>query len=65
MHARARRRLLVLAPRPDLPAERGWFVEDLGSTNGTYLEGHRLEAPVPVQPGEEIRIGQTTMVLQG
>ncbi|GMA23750.1 hypothetical protein GCM10025864_15090 [Luteimicrobium album] len=40
-------------------------MEDLGSTNGTYLEGHRLEAPVPVQPGEEIRIGQTTMVLQG
>jgi hypothetical protein len=47
------------------PQNGAWYVEDLGSTNGTYLEGQRLEVPVPVQPGEEIRIGQTTMVLQG
>jgi hypothetical protein len=47
------------------PQNGAWFVEDLGSTNGTYLEGRRLEAPVRVQPGEQVRIGQTTMVLQG
>jgi hypothetical protein len=47
------------------PQNGAWYVEDLGSTNGTFLEGRRLEVPVAVQPGEEIRIGQTTMVLQG
>jgi len=47
------------------PQNGAWYVEDLGSTNGTYLEGRRLDVPVAVQPGEEIRIGQTTMILQG
>lgn len=32
-------------------------VEDLGSTNGTYLNGSPLEGPQPLHPGDRIRIG--------
>ncbi|PJI91048.1 FHA domain-containing protein FhaB/FipA [Luteimicrobium subarcticum] len=46
------------------PQHGSWFVEDLGSTNGTYLDGNRLVAPVEVRPGSQIRIGQTVMELQ-
>ena len=34
-----------------------WFVEDLGSTNGTYLNGEVLRGPQPLHPGDRIRIG--------
>jgi ABC transport system ATP-binding/permease protein len=38
-----------------------WMLEDLGSTNGTYLRGERLSPgwPVPVQPGDAIYLGKT------
>ena len=38
-----------------------WFVEDLGSTNGTYLDGQRVTRPVPAEIGGSIRIGRTTL----
>lgn len=41
-----------------------WIVEDLGSTNGTYLERARLTTPTPVQPGAPIRIGKTVIELR-
>ncbi|MEV0533029.1 FHA domain-containing protein [Kitasatospora sp. NPDC050463] len=41
-----------------------WTVEDLGSTNGTYLERQRLTAPTPLQPGMPIRIGRTVIELR-
>jgi hypothetical protein len=34
-------------------------VEDLGSTNGTYLNGEPLEGPQPLHPGDRIRIGDS------
>jgi pSer/pThr/pTyr-binding forkhead associated (FHA) protein len=37
----------------------GFWVEDLGSKNGTYLSGRRVTAPVPMQDGDTLRIGQT------
>ena len=40
-----------------------WYVEDLGSTNGTYVEGERLTAPRRLGVGVEVRIGQTLMEL--
>lgn len=40
-----------------------WIVEDLGSTNGTYLGQHKLEGPVPIQPGVPLRIGKTVIEL--
>ncbi|MFD0274996.1 FHA domain-containing protein [Kitasatospora sp. NPDC127111] len=41
-----------------------WTVEDLGSTNGTYLDRQRLTAPTPLQPGTPIRIGRTVIELR-
>jgi len=42
----------------------GWCVRDLGSTNGTFLNGARLAAERPVRTGDEIRIGHTTLVFR-
>ncbi|MEV0846109.1 FHA domain-containing protein [Streptomyces sp. NPDC049954] len=41
-----------------------WIVEDLGSTNGTYLDRTRLTAPTPVPLGAPIRIGKTVIELR-
>lgn len=41
-----------------------WYVEDLGSTNGTYLDQQRVQGPLLVTPGTPIRIGQTAMELR-
>lgn len=38
-----------------------WFVEDLGSTNGTYLNRVKVTHPSPFASGDEIRIGKTTI----
>jgi hypothetical protein len=39
--------------------EGAWFVEDLGSTNGTYLNRVKVTAPSPLAIGDEVRIGKT------
>jgi hypothetical protein len=41
-----------------------WYVEDLGSTNGTYLDQQRVQGPLLVGTGQPIRIGQTAMELR-
>jgi pSer/pThr/pTyr-binding forkhead associated (FHA) protein len=41
-----------------------WFVEDLGSTNGTYLDRTKVTEPTPVPPGVPIRIGKTVLELR-
>ncbi|GAA1966102.1 FHA domain-containing protein FhaB/FipA [Kitasatospora viridis] len=41
-----------------------WTVEDLGSTNGTYLDRQRLTQPMPLQVGVPIRIGRTVIELR-
>jgi hypothetical protein len=41
-----------------------WYVEDLGSTNGTYLDQQRVQGPLLVTPGTPIRIGQTALELR-
>ncbi|MDT0267139.1 FHA domain-containing protein [Streptomyces sp. DSM 44915] len=47
------------------PDQNGqWIVEDLGSTNGTYLDRGRLTTPVPIPPGAPIRIGKTVIELR-
>ena len=38
-----------------------FVVEDLGSTNGTYVNERRVEGKVPIKPGDIVRIGQTSM----
>jgi pSer/pThr/pTyr-binding forkhead associated (FHA) protein len=41
-----------------------WIVEDLGSTNGTYLDRSRLTTPLPIPLGAPIRIGKTVIELR-
>lgn len=45
------------------PQGEEWFVEDLGSTNGTYLGEYRVQAPMRVPMGTAVRIGQNVMEL--
>ncbi|MDP9800955.1 pSer/pThr/pTyr-binding forkhead associated (FHA) protein [Arcanobacterium wilhelmae] len=40
-----------------------WWIEDLNSTNGTWLGSERIYAPVPLHPGSRVTIGKTTMEL--
>jgi pSer/pThr/pTyr-binding forkhead associated (FHA) protein len=44
--------------------DAGWFVEDLGSTNGTYMGSSRLTEPTPVEVGSSLRIGKTIFELR-
>jgi pSer/pThr/pTyr-binding forkhead associated (FHA) protein len=41
-----------------------WFVEDLGSTNGTFVNDQKLAAPAMLQPGDKVRVGQTFLELR-
>jgi hypothetical protein len=47
-----------------MPREGQWFVEDLGSTNGTYLDRGKVAGPTPVPLGVPIRIGRTSLELR-
>ncbi len=41
-----------------------WILEDLGSTNGTYVGRRKLDAPITVEAGSTFRIGRTTLELR-
>src|SRR4051794_992099 len=41
------------------------IAEDLGSTNGTFVNGNRIAAATPLRPGDQLRVGQTTMTVEG
>jgi len=47
-----------------VPADGQWLLEDLGSTNGTYLDRQRVTSPTPVPLGTPIRVGKTVMELR-
>ena len=38
-----------------------WWLEDLGSHNGTYVNDERITQPVPLTSGDRIRIGETIL----
>ena len=44
--------------------DKSWFVEDLGSTNGTHVNGERITAPTQLQAGTQLRIGTTVLELR-
>ncbi len=46
------------------PREGQWLVEDLGSTNGTFLDRTKVTGPTPVPTGAPIRIGKTVLELR-
>jgi len=45
------------------PSSDGWWIEDLGSRNGTFVDDERLTEPRALHPGTTVRIGQTTFEL--
>ena len=47
-----------------VPGDGTWVVEDLGSTNGTYLGTAKVVRPTPVPVGSPIRIGKTVLELR-
>jgi len=46
------------------PQNGQWIVEDLGSTNGTYLDRTKVTEPTPVPLGVPVRIGKTVLELR-
>ncbi|MEM7414041.1 MAG: FHA domain-containing protein [Gemmatimonadota bacterium] len=42
--------------------DNGWVVEDLGSSNGTFLRGQKIEGPQSIGLGDEIGFGKFTIV---
>ncbi|MBL7489907.1 FHA domain-containing protein [Frankia sp. AgB1.9] len=47
-----------------VPHDGRWFVEDLNSTNGTFLEHTKVTTPMPVSLGAPVRIGKTVLELR-
>ncbi len=45
-------------------SEDQWFVEDLGSTNGTYIGSVRITQPTTLTLGTQVRIGKTVLELR-
>ena len=43
------------------PRRDGVWISDVGSTNGTYVNGVRLTAPRKLSPGDIVRIGETDL----
>lgn len=46
------------------PGADAWYADDLGSTNGTEVNGQRIDTGARLDPGAEIRIGQTVLELR-
>ncbi|MBO0691456.1 MAG: DUF3662 and FHA domain-containing protein [Acidimicrobiaceae bacterium] len=44
--------------------DSGWEVVDLGSTNGTRLNGSLLRAPTVLKPGDQVTLGATTITFE-
>jgi pSer/pThr/pTyr-binding forkhead associated (FHA) protein len=43
---------------------RTWYLEDLGSTNGSYVNGHPISGVAPLGFGDEVQIGQVRLRLE-
>jgi hypothetical protein len=48
-----------------LPENGGVIVEDLGSSNGTYVNGQRITGPVELGAGDEVQVGATVLGVEG
>ena len=42
-----------------------WLVEDLGSRNGTMVNGQRIDGPTPLRPGTVVQVGDTSITVDG
>jgi uncharacterized protein YkwD len=43
----------------------GYTISDLQSTNGTFVNGKRIKSPLPIRPGDEIRLGNAKFAIVG
>jgi pSer/pThr/pTyr-binding forkhead associated (FHA) protein len=43
---------------------RAWYAEDRGSTNGTWVNGHRITRPVALSYGDELAVGRVRFRLE-
>jgi pSer/pThr/pTyr-binding forkhead associated (FHA) protein len=46
-------------------ADGGWMVEDLGSTNGTFLNRQKVSGPQPLRKGDRLQVGRTVLEVTG
>ena len=46
------------------PEDGTWRVEDMGSTNGTFLNDRRVDSPVEIHAGDVLRVGKTVLELK-
>ena len=46
------------------PTDGGLRIDDLGSRNGTYVDGERVSSPVLVPPGTRFQVGDTILLAQ-
>jgi Protein of unknown function (DUF3662)/FHA domain len=46
------------------PAGDGWTLEDLGSTNGVVVNGHKLAGAQPLSAGDRVELGSTEIVFE-
>ena len=46
------------------PRGGSWVVTDLGSTNGSQLNGRRIEGPEVLKPGDEIKVGTSVVAFE-
>ena len=44
-----------------MPDDGSWSVRDLGSTNGTFLNGAKVTRPTPLAAGDQLRLGKTRL----
>ncbi|MCH7525910.1 MAG: FHA domain-containing protein, partial [Planctomycetes bacterium] len=50
----------------ELRKENGaWMIQDIHSSNGTFVNGERIQEATPIKHGDQIRIGSTLMVFSG
>jgi pSer/pThr/pTyr-binding forkhead associated (FHA) protein len=43
----------------------GFYVEDVGSTNGTYVNGRKISYPFELREGDRVKIGKTVLEFRG
>ena len=41
-----------------------WYVKDLGSTNGTFVNDRKVDAPIQVHAGDVVKVGKTLLELK-
>ncbi len=54
-------RVVIVSGARFEPRGNGVWLEDLGSTNGTYLNGIRLKKSKRLEPGDEVKVGETDL----